>query len=174
MTWLGINETLRNATGEQTLSDPFSQIKNSWFDQISATGLEYVRTEPAQQVFNAWVSVLFSENSGWNTVKWHEYTPLITAYEEVRVNNVGIGPQGLTWTRGGRAFDRCLFRGKNNAVFRLAGLFMCGNAIFDKSIAHTQNGTYPMPTVWDQDDYKINMALPVISYQWMDRTSAKT
>ena len=38
VTWLGINETLRNATGEQTLSDPFSQIKNSWFDQISDTG----------------------------------------------------------------------------------------------------------------------------------------
>ena len=43
VTWLGVNETLRNATGEQTLSDPFSQIKNSWFDQISDTGLEYVR-----------------------------------------------------------------------------------------------------------------------------------
>ena len=154
--WLGVNETLRNATGEQTLSDPFSAIKNTWFDQISDTGLEYVRTEPAQQVFNAWASVMFSENSGWSTIKWSSHTPIITAYEEIKVNNIGIGPQGLTWQRGGRSVDRSLFRGKANAVFRLAGMFMCGNIIFDWSIAHSQNGTYPMPTVFNVDDYKFS------------------
>ena len=33
---------------------------------------------------------------------------------------------------------------------------MCGNIIFDKSVAHTQSGTYPMPTVFDQSDYKFS------------------
>ena len=128
VTWLGVNETLRNATGEQTLSDPFSQIKNSWFDQI----LTPVWSTSGQNRRNkclTLMSVMFSENSGWNTVRWHKHDPIITAYEEIKVNNVGIGPQGLAGNAAANLLT-ILCSVARAMVFRLAGLFMCGNIIF--------------------------------------------
>lgn len=152
--WLGVNETLRNAQGEQDAS--FSVIKNRWFQGVSDNGLEYIRGEDNSSIFNAWVSVYFSSNPGFNSIYWMRCRPVIEAYREIKVNNVGIGAQSPSWARGGIAEDESLFRGRENAVFRLAGLFLVGNVIFDKSVAHSDNGTYPMPTVFGKDDYKLS------------------
>ena len=145
--WMGVNETLRNATGEQTYwSDPFSQIKNSWFDQISDTGNGICQDRKCQQRLQRMGSAMFSENNSGtrylldnrnanlhglrgnqNQQRWH-WTATVWA-----------------WQRGGKSVDQPFVPWQGQCGVPFAGLFMCGNIIFDSSQGHAETARYPMP-----------------------------
>jgi hypothetical protein len=159
--WLGANETLRCAQGEreyytdtQLRQSRNCMVRHSWFEGISDTAMEFVRTQNANSVYNAWVAAQFTENSGYRGVYWTTATPIVEAQDEFKINNCVIGPQQFCYNRGGMADDSPLFRGRGNAIFRIAGIFLTGNIILDSSQGHENTGRYPMPQFLGQNDYK--------------------
>ena len=131
--WFGINETLRNMQGTQSANN--KRIPNNFHDesesQLSDTAYDNIRnTNSPEDYLNTWLRSWSSKYSVGN-IQFYKSQPCIRAENTVTVTNVAIGAIGLPFANGGENEDSGVFQSVNGGTFKLGGLYLVGNAIWN-------------------------------------------
>ena len=151
VTWWGVSETLRAAQGDRPDEPTESNtlVPNTWFSELTQTELEYVRSQPPEDICSA---AFFYMLNGKGNLDYIDSNGNLFVRGALRTENVCITATGFARSRGGRGDNSALITCDGTAVLELSGLTLVGNNRF------AGNTTVPnaqRPQFGGIDDYEL-------------------
>ena len=158
VTWWGVSETLRAAQGDRPdqLPKENTLVPNDWFSEITQTELEYVRSQPPEDICSA---AFFYMLNGKGNLDYMDTNGILFVRGALRTENVCVTATGFPKQRGGRSDNAALITCDATAVLEISGLTLVGNNRFS---GQTTVPNAQRPQYGGIDDYELYGFMPCL------------